>query len=432
MNSISLIFTIVISLFLLFCKRENILYPFICAACFLPMNQRFIILSLDFTVLRVLVLVGLFRILAKGESRPHILNDFDKLFYFWMVIGASVFTARYGEVSAAINRAGALFDSIGMYLIFRNAIDSFEALKSAIKAFAFFAIVTAPLIIAERWNESSFFSIFGPVAGQYHRGRFRAAGPFPHYIMMGAFWSSLLPLFYAIRKTSTEQSLFTLAIIGSLTNVILCASSTPLLSILSMGFFWLLYNYRHHGGTIFWLCVLLLTWLHLIMNTPVWHLLARVNVFGGSTGWHRYHLFNEFINHMKEWIIFGTNSTAHWGWGLQDITNQFVLEGVRGGGISLLLFSLLIYKSVKIPGVFSTQTTQTDCQILTWGVSTAMFGHFVTFWGVSYFGQINMLLSFMFAVVAFIAEKQQQALPEPKPNKHRRRRPFKIKLSIPQ
>ena len=42
--------------------------------------------------------------------------------------------------------------------------------------------------------------------------------------------------------------------------------------------------------------------LHLAMNNPVWHLLARVNVVGGSTGWHRYHLIDKAIEHLEWWV----------------------------------------------------------------------------------------------------------------------------------
>jgi hypothetical protein len=141
------------------------------------------------------------------------------------------------------------------------------------------------------------------------------------------------------------------------------------------------------------------------MKAPVWHLMARVNIFGGSTGFHRYFLFNNFVNHVSEWFVLGTKSTAHWGHAQTDLTNQFVLEGVRGGMITLMLFIMLIYNAVKISGKYSLNSVIPQTQWISWGICVAILGHFVTFWGVSYFGQINMLLYFAFSLVGFIQEQ---------------------------
>ena len=45
--------------------------------------------------------------------------------------------------------------------------------------------------------------------------------------------------------------------------------------------------------------------MHVLMKQPVWHLLSRVDVAGGSTGWHRYHLVDKFIENWREWWLLG-------------------------------------------------------------------------------------------------------------------------------
>ena len=88
-----------------------------------------------------------------------------------------------------------------------------------------------------------------------------------------------------------------------------------------------------------WLCV-----LHfLLMKQPVWHLLARIDLVGGSTGWHRYHLVDKFFDYFHEWWLLGTPNTGHWGPGLHDVTNQFVAEGVSGGILQLAGFCASIW-----------------------------------------------------------------------------------------
>lgn len=401
----SIILSITICLFLLVTPRRFLLFPFIMAACFMPMNQRIIILALDFTLLRMLIVTGVLRMLIRGETGDIQWNRFDKLILCWVIIESLVYIVQQSTGSATITRAGVMFDSIGMYWLFRQAMRNWDDVFQAVKMFAIFAIITAPLIAWEKFQESSFFSIFGPVAGAFHRGRYRAAGSFPHYIIMGCFWATLLPFYYARIKAGKQVALYWLATLASLLSVYSSASSTPLFTIVAVVLFTRIYSYRMYGKVMFWGTCFVLFALHLIMKAPVWHLISRIDIFGGSTGYHRYFLFNNFINHMSEWFLLGTKSTAHWGHAQQDLTNQFVMEGVRGGMITLLIFMVVIYCAVKIPGKLSLQCVNPEIKWMSWGICVAMLTHFVTFWGVSYFGQINMLLYFTLALVGFSLEQ---------------------------
>ena len=385
--------------------RRFCLLPFIAAACFVPMNQRFIFVGLDFTVLRMLILFGILRVITRGEIRDIQWNKFDKLILSWSIVGSLVYILQQASSSSIINRAGFMYDGLGMYWIFRQMIRTWEDVFQASKMFALSAIINAPLISLEKFQESSIYSIFGETGGAFHRGRFRAAGPFPHAIMMGCFWTSLLPFFYARTKVEKHRAFYGLAIIAALSSVYFSGSSTPILTFVAIIFFWKIYSYRMYGWIIFWGSCFGLFLLHLLMNNPVWHLLARINIFGGSTGWHRFFLFDNFIKHTSEWILLGTKSTAHWGWGQEDITNQFVLEGVRGGAITLIIFTIIVFYAVKIPGKFSLSCEPLEVKWMSWGISVAMLGHFTTFWAVSYFGQINLLLYFTLALVGFTLDQ---------------------------
>ncbi len=74
------------------------------------------------------------------------------------------------------------------------------------------------------------------------------------------------------------------------------------------------------------------------MEAPVWHLISRVSLASGSTSYFRYQLIDHFFRRFSEWAVVGTRSTAHWFWGAQDITNQYILEAVRGGLVTLICF----------------------------------------------------------------------------------------------
>ena len=140
------------------------------------------------------------------------------------------------------------------------------------------------------------------------------------------------------------------------------------------------------------------------MNNPVWHLLARVNLFGSSQGWYRFKLIDQFINHFGDWWLVGSDNYSAWFlWGLEDLTNQYVLEGVRGGLLTLLLFLAVIMLAFWGIGR-ARQHLEGDLDpdrlwqpgasarvVLTWGLGASLVVHCVSFFGVSYFGQVVML-----------------------------------------
>lgn len=411
MNSSTLIILALLCFILCCSPRRYIMFPFIVAACFVPMNQVIDIFGLNFTVLRILIICGCLRMMVRRETRILKWNSFDKLILGWAVTGSVIYIIQQANFSSIVFKSGALLDSIGMYWITRQLIITWDDVFQSIKLFAIVALLTAPLIVMEKIQESSFFSIFGPTYGMFHRGRYRAAGPFSHYILLGCFWITLIPFFYASIKANKERMLCWIAIASSLCIMYCSASSTPILTLVGIIIFWNIHPYRVHGALIFRIAILSIFLLHLIMKAPVWHLMSRVDIYSGSTGWYRYALFDNFIKNISSWFLLGLSDTTHWGQGMTDITNQFVLEAVRGGMVTLLFFIAIMYRAVKIPGKLSVDSTSIEVKWISWAICIAMLGHFITFWSVSYMGQINLLLYFSLALVGFCLEKSSQPSP---------------------
>lgn len=410
MNPISLVITVCLCLSILVVPRKSVLLPFIVAACLIPMDQRIVISGLDFTALRLCVLAGFVRLSTRKESQPMQPNCIDKLFLAWLISGSIIYVLQWHSLDAVVNRSGFLFDGLGLYWIFRQILRKWDDVIIAIKYFAIFAILSAPLVIIERVQQHSPYSILGYSLSSFHRGRFRCSGPFPHSIMMGLFWACVLPWFYACIKAGFSKSLNWLAIAAALLCIVLSGSSTPLMTVCFAVLLWFLYRYRYYGKQITAGILIMLTCLHLVMNKPVWHLMSRFSFFDGSTGWHRYALFDRFINHASEWFFLGTRSTIHWGWGMQDVTNQYVLEGVRGGFLTLCLFLALNVMCVVVPGRGSIRYKNKKLSWLCWGLCVSILAHSVSFWGVSYFGQIIMLLYLTIALAAFVQEQMDTSL----------------------
>ena len=150
----------------------------------------------------------------------------------------------------------------------------------------------------------------------------------------------------------------------------------------------------------------------MVMEAPVWHLISRISAVGGSTGWFRYKLIDSAITHFSEWAVLGTRSTGHWFWGAQDVTNQFILEGVRGGFATLALFvATIAYAFRDVGSIWRIHTHNHFRLVLSWAFGASLFVHCVNYIGVSYFGQIHIL---WYLLLAMIGSMSVQAGPAKK------------------
>ncbi|GAF86662.1 unnamed protein product, partial [marine sediment metagenome] len=111
-----------------------------------------------------------------------------------------------------------------------------------------------------------------------------------------------------------------------------------------------------------------------------------------------------------EWMLLGTSDTERWGWGLHDLANQYVFEGVTGGVVTLLVFIILLIYAVKITGAFLLHGDNDKYKWLSWGICVSIFSHCVSFFAITYFTQMKMVLYLTFAIVGFIAEIREPYL----------------------
>jgi len=384
--------------------EKYFLLPYILAACFVPTDQRVIIMGLDFTILRILILVGLLRIWIGGQHLFLKLNTIDKLLMAWVICGSLIYIIQWMNIKAVINRSGYLFDTLGLYYLLRQKLRSWEQVRFVGSLLAVSALLLAPLIAIEWSTGSNPFVILGTVATSERQGRYRCQAAFPHAIMLGLFWATLVPVFAGLARTERLRQMYYVAIGAGIFIVISTASSTPLAVLLLVICILGLFRYRRYALQAAYCLCAMVVGLHIIMQAPVWHLIARINLIGGSTGWHRYHLINQAVKHFREWMLIGCRHTGHWGFGLADITNQYVLEGVRGGFVTLLLFVILLMTAVKTIVKYSLQTTPAKQQWFIWCICVSLLGHCLSFIGVSYFGQIRMLFYLVLAVAGLTYE----------------------------
>jgi hypothetical protein len=414
-TELTLLITIGLAVITFIIPRRYLLLPYVVGACFAPADQTIMVGELNFQVLRILVVAGMLRLMLRGEIIPIRWNRFDKLVLAWFVISSIIYTAQWMTLGAFINRCGRFIEWMCLYWVFRQTVRSWKDLRFAYLTLAVCAIAMMPFVLIERASGVNPFLVLGRVVTDVREGQFRCQATFPHSIMMGLFWATLVPLFVGFaRQQARFRWLLWGAVAASTIMILQTASSTPILTLIAVGALLAAYRYRQHAGRAAWGVLALLIALDIVMKAPVWQLIARVGVVSGSTGWHRYYLIDQAIRHFPQWMLFGTRETASWGLGLEDVTNQFILEGVRGGFLSLLLFCVILFIGARAAARLSVRLGDKRESHLAWGVFVTIIGHVLSFLGVSYFGQIAMTWYLLLASVAFVYSQVYEA-PKPAP-----------------
>ncbi len=419
---------VILGLALILLPRRYAVIPMIIMACFIAPAQRIVVLTLDFNLLRLMVLFGWMRLMLRQEVRGLRWRTIDYAIIFWLLSGTTAMTLLHLSSQMFIYRLGIMFDAAGMYFLFRCLIRDWNDIETIAVSVLWISIPVAIAFLMEKYTGRNIFFIFGgvPEFTSMRNGALRCQGAYAHPILAGSFWASLLPIIIAlVARSDWRRPLAVLGLVTSSVMIITSESSTPVFAAIIALLVMAMYPLRKTMVYLRWGAVAGILILHIVMKGPVWHLLARIDLAGGSTGWYRYKLIDDFFTHFGEWWLLGTKSTAHWwAWGSNDVTNQYVLEGVNGGLLTLTLFILIIILAFRGVKRFRNRIgTNKTHRLLAWAVGASLFVHCVIFIGVSYFGQIQLLWFLILAmtgslssasdsihrIVVFLGNKNSQA-----------------------
>jgi len=391
LHPIGLLAVLALGFATLLLPRRLALIPILIMACFVPIAQRVVVATLDFNLLRIMVLFGWARLVLCREYAGFTLRGIDIALIAWAIAGAVAMSLVEGTLETVINRAGMVFDALGMYLLFRVLIRSWAEAESLTRAIAVLSVPVACVFLVEYLTGRNMFSIFGgvPEITTMRQGRLRCRGPFVHPILAGCCWAALMPLIATVWRQARGRWLAPIGLIAASLVVFTTSSSTPA-SVYLLG--WvaviILYPLRHHMRFVRLSTVVMLVILHLIMVQPVWHLMARADLFSGSTGWYRYKLFDEFLRHFGDWWLIGEPASQvalWWEYRFDAITNQFVAEGVKGGLLTLALFIAAITLACFSAGrVTHAEERNRGRTRMGFGIGIAILIHCLSFFGVAY------------------------------------------------
>lgn len=217
----------------------------------------------------------------------------------------------------------------------------------------------------------------------------------------------MLPLFAALlHNHGSTRALGILGVASAVAITVASASSGPVASFAAAVVGVVAWRLRDFMREIRRLILLCLIGLDLVMKAPVYALIGRMDIIGGSTGWHRYLLIDAFVKNYRDWFLLGFDGAASWGWGLQDVTNQYILEGLSGGIVQMVLFILLIVEAFRAVGLGRRALAEGRGKdsFFVWAVGASLFAHVVSFLSVSYFDQSVVSWYMLLAMAATVGD----------------------------
>jgi hypothetical protein len=420
MNALGLGFLVLAAMLVVALPRRLAVLPILASAAWMTGGQMIDIAGATFTIPRVLVAIGVLRLLMRGEQLAGGFRALDLAMFTWaaVLLGTSAFHTS----DAWLFRSGIIWTELGCYLLFRAWLTSAE---DVLRTFRMTGLLLLPVAILMLLEKSSGYNIFGLLGGvsEYspvREGHVRATGPFAHPILAGSVGAACFAAGCAQWLYSRRAALLT-AVVG-LAIVFASTSSGPVMMVLFFAAAIAVWPARWHMGMVRVMIALGIGGLAAVMKDPVYFLMARIDISGGSQGYYRAQLIRSSIEHLDEWWFAGTDHTRHWmSSGIHandrhaDITNHFLAMGVMGGLVLVALLVLILCIAFRDVGRGLRTEPQgaTPQAILKWCCGAMLFSFLANFFTISMFDQSIMFFYLLLASIqALGASSLEQEMPQ--------------------
>lgn len=410
MTLLTMVFLLFNAIAVLLIHRRYALLPIIVGCCYMTVGQTVNVGPVTLSVIRIIVAVGIVRILVRGEHLAGARNGMDNIMITW--IGWLVFSSfiHPGDKVPLVFNLGQAFNIGGIYFLTRVFCATREEFIGVVRMISWLLAPIAVEMVLEHATGRNLFSVFG--AGVLVRDdKFRATGPFAHAILAGSVGAVCFPLMLGIWREYRKSAL--IGMLACVVIVVASNSSGPIMSLIFGIGALCLWIRREWLRYVLWAAMACYMMLAIVMDRPAYYILDSIDLTGSSTGWHRAHLIESSINHLDEWWLAGTNFTRHWmptgvSWSPDqcDITNYYLLMGVWAGLPLMFLFIVLVLKAFRCAGeiIRSEQTLAKKDRFLVWCVGSALFAHTATCISVAYFDQSYIFMFLCLAAVSSLSE----------------------------
>jgi hypothetical protein len=416
LNPFILIAMIIAIVLILSLPRKFAGLPLLLITFMVPLGQSVVLGGAHFFVSRIIILFGLLRMLSSQQRRGRLLaggyNSIDRALLWCTICQVVAVVLLFQNVAAINNQCGFLIDVLGAYFLLRFFIHDKEDLFRILKCLAVVAVIGG---VGTTIEQTSMFNVFSLIGGaiqtpEIREGRIRAQGFFAHPLLAGTFGATLFPLYLSLWKSGKAPISALLGALGTTVMTINSYSSTPLLAYAGGIVAVCLWPVRRQMRTVRWVILSALLSLAIVMKAPVWFLMTRIDLTGGSSGYHRAQVVDQFVNHFSDWWLMGVKETGSWGWDMWDTQNQYVNIGQTGGLVAFVLFITMIVLCFRTLGNAQKATVHDPKQEwLLWIIGSSFFAHLVAFFGVNYFDQSRVnWLALLAMICAVTASGRQQ------------------------
>jgi hypothetical protein len=380
--------------------REKAITPFLLAYFTIPSIQVVVLAGVHFSMHQILVLSVLARMAASRGPEGRFAGGFnalDRVAVLCALSGFIVFSTQWMEMQATTKCLGDLIINLGGYLAVRFLIPDRATLRRAVKVLAVICVIQGACMVSEQFISHNVFDFAGGPWPEYRNGHIRAQGAMGG-LYGGPLAGILIPLFLWLWTEAKSRMAATAGIASATAMAFASHASTSWMAygaaLLGLSF-WPL---RKQMRLIRWGIVLTLVGLHLVMHGPVWSLIEKIDLTGGSSSYHRYMLVDNCIRHFSDWWLIGYRYYGAWGFDMWDLCNQFVATALGGGLVTLVLFITIYSRSFGLVGR-ARKRVQGDRhqEWLFWCLGSALFAYVVASFGVNY--MIYLTMGFFFLLV---------------------------------
>ena len=414
LNALGMLILVLASLLILFLPRKHVVAPLLIAGLLLPLSQMVVVGGLHFMLVRILILVAWIRIaVGMPQSIRMRFNTIDWMVVFWGLSTIVAFTLLWGSAEALLNRMGVVYNAFGTYFLFRCLYRDEQDIRRTIETFAAISVILGGFMLYEHLTGYNCFSILGGARefSEVREAQVRAQGPFAHSILAGTFGAILLPLFAGLWWQGKSRIVAAAGMIAATLITLTSVSSTAIMAYFAGVAALFLWPLRATMRWLRWSILIALLSLHLVMKAPVWALIARIDLVGGSSGYHRYELIDQCIRHFSDWWLLGQKSTYQWGYDQWDTSNAYVETAVTGGLLTLTVFIAILTYCFKALGRTWRRSPATDTAKMTWALGAWLFANVTAFFGITYFDQTMIAWYGILAMISTIVGLPRLAQP---------------------
>jgi hypothetical protein len=394
--------------------RKQVVTPFLLAFFTIPVGQVLVLGGIHFTMHQILILTVVGRILAfrgaaSGERFAGGFNTLDKLVVLWSLSALIIFCLQFMETQALIRALATLVEGLGGYLVARFLVPDRQALRRTVKVLAVICVIQGVCMVSEQFILQNVFYFAGGHPPTIREGHIRSEGAMGN-LWSGAFAGILVPMFLWLWTEEKSRLAACAGIVGATAMVFATYASTSWLaygaSLIAIAF-WLL---RKNMRLVRWGILATLVLLHLVMHGPVWSLIEKIDLTGGSSSYHRYMLVDNCVRHFSDWWLLGYKDYGNWGFDMWDLCNQFVVAALTGGLITLILFIGIYTRGFGAIGKARKHIEGDRAQEwLLWCLGSTLFANVIASFGINYMVQLEMGLFSSLACISVATSAAGQA-----------------------